>query len=177
MEPSLPFLTRLWFAWVCAFRVLFDAAFAARAYAARNALPPAPAPKPIEIPKANVDSALQLLALLQRQGRLIDFLQEDITGADDRDLGAAARVVHQGCRKALADHGTFVAIATDEEGATITLADAPKGDTKLVGNVPNAPPFKGVLKHRGWRVVDFSLPVTVGDHDASVIAPCEIEIG
>jgi hypothetical protein len=173
-------VTRLWFAWVCFFRVLFDAAFASRAYAARNALPPAPPappPKPVSIPTANTDSALQLLALLQRQGRLIDFLQEDITAADDRDLGAAARVVHQGCRKALADHGTFVAIATDDEGATITLAASPKGDTKLVGNVPNAPPYKGVLKHRGWRVVDFSLPVTVGDHDATIVAPCEIEIG
>ena len=46
-EPltPLPLATRLWFAWVCFFRVLADPWFGARAYEMRD-LPPGPTPPP-----------------------------------------------------------------------------------------------------------------------------------
>ncbi len=107
----LPLGTRLWFAWACFFRVLFDGLFAARAFEAREALPPAPEPEKPKLPEAphrreapeqaSVTSALQLLALLQREGRFVDFLEEDVSKRSDDEIGAVARVVHDGCRKAL----------------------------------------------------------------------------
>src|SRR5262249_34215144 len=115
-ETSLPFTTRFWFAWSCLVRILFDGVFAGRVLKAREpallpeAKPPEPAPKPSKpAPKAepalpSEGPALQLLALLQREGRLVDFLEQDIASFSDADIGAAARVVHDGCRKALRGH-------------------------------------------------------------------------
>ena len=92
------------------FRVLFDAAFAGRVALLGSGAAPAPVAASAPVPQAPklreapVDSALQLLGLLQREGRLIDFLQEDVSGYGDADIGAAARVVHDSVRKALLSH-------------------------------------------------------------------------
>ena len=204
-DPTLPFLTRLWFAWACFFRVLFDPVFAARAWSARTApaLPPAPAPAgptstkapPVDmdaapksfrnvskasekaLPGQPIDPALQLLALLQRDGRFIDFLEQEITSFPDVEIGAVARVVHEGCRKALHAHATITPIRSEEEGAAVTL---PEGFSpalvKLSGNVQGSGPYKGVVRHRGWRAADLVLPTPVKGHDSTVIAPAEVEL-
>jgi hypothetical protein len=202
-ETSLPFTTRLWFAWVCFFRVLFDGAFAARAYQAREAaaLPAAPAepaepaklPEPAkpakpppEAPKETraaparpegTTPALQLLALLQREGRLIDFLEQDIEPFSDGEIGAAVRVVHAGCRKALRSHAKISPVRAEEEGASITL---PEGynphEIKLSGDVKGSAPFKGILRHRGWRASELVLPTPVAGHDPNILAPAEVEL-
>ena len=49
------------------------------------------------------ESAAQLLQLLQKHGRLVDFIFEDIDTYSDEQVGAGVRVVHQGCRKVLND--------------------------------------------------------------------------
>jgi hypothetical protein len=192
-EP-LSFGTRIWFAWLCFFRVLFDGAFAGEVWAARERgagqLPPAPEPqKKAEQKKApekpapampvapEPDAALQLLALFQREGRLIDFLEQDITSFPDADVGAAARVVHEGCRKALRAHATIVAVRTEDEGARVTLqAGFDATEVKLSGNVAGNGPFAGVLRHRGWRATAIALPVPVKGHDSHVLAPAEVEL-
>ncbi len=193
-ETSLPFATRLWFAWVCFFRVLFDGEFAARAFAARAALPapepepqlPAPAKakpaKPKAEPKAEPPAdrttpALQLLALFQREGRLIDFLEQDIAAFPDADVGAAARLVHEGCRKALHDHAKLEPVRAEDEGAKVTLESGFSPDeVKLTGDVHGSAPYEGILRHRGWRASDLKLPVPVAGHDARVLAPAEVEL-
>ena len=180
-DPApLPFGTRLWFAFACFFRVLFDGAFAARAFGVRSALPPAPQAKKDE-PKKNepppVDSALQLLALLQREGRFVDFLEEDVTTFADADVGAAARVVHDGCRKALRAHATLKSVRSEEEGAKITVDEGtPASEVKLTGNVVGKAPFTGTLRHKGWRVEKLELPTSMPGHDARVVAPAEVEL-
>lgn len=181
-EP-LPFLTRLWFAWVCFFLVLIDGAFGRRAMLARRApaaLPPKPPPGPAA-PRAPEPSssaaALQLLALLQREGRLVDFLKQDIAAFGDSDVGAVARVVHDGCRKALESHAQIEPIRSEAEGARLELArgfDA--SEVKLTGRVEGEPPYRGVLLHRGWRAVKLDLPVAVSGHNARVLAPAEVEL-
>ena len=183
-DASLPFGTRLWFAFACFFRVLFDGSFAARAWGVRAALPPARATekeKEKEKEKkgapAPVDAALQLLALLQREGRFVDFLEEDVTTFSDADVGAAARVVHEGCRKALRAHGKLVAVRTEEEGTKVTVAEGTSpSEVKLTGNVVGKAPFTGTLRHRGWRLEDFHLPTSMPGHDARVVAPAEVEL-
>lgn len=197
VPDALPLATRLWFAWVCFFRVLFDGAFAARAFAVRDAMPelppaekaappsekpalPAPPPeppKPAEPAKPDVTAALQLLALFQREGRLIDFLEQDVAGFSDGDVGAAARVVHEGCRKTLRQHAKISAVRGEEEGAGVTIADGYDAhEVKLIGNVSGKPPYKGVLRHRGWRVRDLVVPTPTKAHDATVVAPAEVEL-
>lgn len=193
MAPApLPLATRLWFAWVCFFRVLFNAAFAGRVFVVREGMPELPAPeKPPELPpapppeppkaaepaKPDVTAALQLLALFQREGRLVDFLEQDVAAFPDADVGAAARVVHEGCRKALRQHAKISAVRSEEEGAGITIADGYAAhEVKLIGNVAGKPPYKGVLRHRGWRVRDLVVPTPTKDHDATVIAPAEVEL-
>jgi hypothetical protein len=188
-EPEpLPFVTRLWFAWVCFFRVLFDGAFATRAWDAREvrALPsPAPAaepprlsaPKPAAVEPPSVTAALQLLALFQREGRLVDFLEQDLAGFADADIGGVARVVHEGCRKALREHVTIAAVRAEDEGAPVTLAAGfNPAEVKLSGNVAGSAPYQGVLRHRGWRATKTSLPVPVAGHDPQVLAPAEVEL-
>jgi hypothetical protein len=196
--PALPFATRLWFAWVCFFRVLFDPAFAYRAFQARSpelppraegadardastheASPPAAARVVPKLPEAaDTTSALQLLALLQRDGRLVDFVEQDIASFSDAEIGAAARVVHEGCRKALRTHATFAPVRSEDEGARVVLDDGgfSPNEVKLSGNVGGKAPYRGVLRHRGWRAVRLELPVAVGEFDAAVIAPAEVEL-
>lgn len=188
---DLPFSTRLWFAWVCFFKVLFDGVFAAKVFAAAKGLPeaeapkleakPEPKPEPKPAPKVeakpSTDAALQLLALLQREGRLVDFLEEDLAAADDVDIGRAARIVHEGCRKALRSHVKLAAVRDEDEGAKVTLPEGfSPAEVKLTGNVSGKGPFNGTLRHRGWRVTDIKLPTPVDGHDARVVAQAEVEL-
>ena len=181
MAP-LPFSTRIWFAWVCFFKVLFDGSFAAHAYAPQlpAAEPPPPPkaeePKKIEPPPPPPpDAALQLLALFQREGRFVDFLEEEVASFSDADIGAAARVVHAGCRKALRDHVKLEPVRKEEEGTKLTL-DTNPAEVKLTGNVAGTGPYSGTLRHRGWRATDVSLPTAVAGHDAHIVAQAEVEL-
>ena len=140
--------------------------------------------KPVEKPQPKIpvaqhhrDGALALLALLQREGRLVDFLRESIDGASDGDIGAAAREVHRGCRKVLDQHLSFEPVMPGEEEAKVSV---PKGfdpaEVRLVGEAKGEPPFRGTLRHHGWRVVDAKLPMLAEGVDRAVIAPAEVEL-
>ena len=181
--PSL--LSRIGLAFSAFFGVLGDAQLAARFAALRHgaaAPPPAPAPAPTPAPapalkQASPDAALQLLALLQRDARLIDFAGESLAAYDDAQIGAAARLVHEGCAKVLREQFDIVPVRAEAEGTRITLAagfDA--AAIKLTGNVVGQPPFSGSLSHRGWRVAEVRLPKLAEGHDARVLAPAEVEL-
>ncbi|HEY5936808.1 MAG TPA: DUF2760 domain-containing protein [Kofleriaceae bacterium] len=135
-----------------------------------------PQPK-IPVTQHHRDGALALLALLQREGRLVDFLRESIDGASDGDIGAAAREVHRGCRKVLDQHLSFEPVMPGEEEAKVSV---PKGfdpaEVRLVGEAKGEPPFRGTLRHHGWRVVDAKLPMLAEGVDRAVIAPAEVEL-
>jgi hypothetical protein len=191
-QAPLPLATRLWFAWLCLVKVLFDGTFAAhvfRVHEGKPALPEAPPPAPAlpekapekpapEVPSApDLTPALQLLALLQREGRLVDFLEQDIAGFSDAEVGAAVRVVHEGCRKALHDHTRIEPIRGEDEGQKVALeAGFSPAEVKLTGNVQGKPPYRGTLQHRGWRAVDLHLPTPTKGHDPSILAPAEVEL-
>jgi hypothetical protein len=194
MDATAPpsFFVRLWLCWAAFFRVLFDAEFAAGVERLRQGaprLPPAPEPArelpeeaPVSAasraPQPNAEhAALQLLALLQREGRFIDFIQQDVSAFSDSDVGAAARVVHQGCRKALAGLGKVTPIRSESEGSRVELEASFDGKyVKLVGDVQGRGPYRGVLRHKGWRAASLSLPELVGEHDPHVLAPAEVEL-
>lgn len=175
MEP-LPFITRLVLAYIAFFKIVFDGVFAARVQQAREPKQLAPAPTPT--PKKNTeDGALILLGLFQQKGRLVDFLQQDITTFADADVGTAARLVHEGCRKALADHVAIAPVRSEDEGASIEIARGyDPASLKLVGEVRGDGPWRGKLSHRGWRASSVKLPEAMTGADLAVLAPAEVEV-
>jgi hypothetical protein len=138
----------------------------------------APTPGAVQTASAAGDDqgALRLLALLQQEGRLVDFLEEDTEPYDDSQVGAAVRAIHTGCRKALHDRMRIERIFADEDGATVEVpAGFDAGALRLTGNVHGQPPFRGTLQHGGWRASDVALPRNAGV-DPSVLAPAEVEV-
>ena len=121
--------------------------------------------------------SIQMLSILQREGRLIDFLQEDISLYSDSQIGAAARTVHSGCRKALEEIITIEPIQKEPEGNTIIIEkNFDPAAIRLTGHVFGDPPFTGILKHHGWRIVDINFPDIAKGQVTDVIAPAEVEI-
>jgi len=181
-KPSL--LRRIPLAFGALFGLLGNADLAARYLALRDgAVPspaqpaPAPAMPPPVLKEAGPEAALQLLALLQREARLIDFVGEDIAPYTDAQIGAAARLVHEGCAKVLREHFSIVPVRDEAEGARVTLPTGfDAAAIRLTGNVVGQPPFTGSLTHRGWRVAEVRLPKTAEQHDARVVAPAEVEL-
>jgi hypothetical protein len=157
-------LNRLWLALRAFWRTLTDPAFAGRVGPLFQAAPTGP--------------DLRVLAILQRDGRLIDFLQEDIDGYSDAQIGAAVCDIHRGCRKSLHDYLTIEPVMNAAEEERVTVApDYDPAAIRLIGNVNGVPPFQGVLKHHGWRVKEAHLPTLPATRgDASVLSPAEVEV-
>ena len=185
-EPNPTFFTRLTLAAKAFWRATTEPDFAAaaapliasQAPIVTQPKEPEPAkPKPEVLKETTPDAALQLLSLLQQEGRLIDFLQEEITAFSDADIGAAARVVHEGCNKVLNEHLSLETIRSEEEGSRITLqAGFDAASIRLTGNVVGQPPFTGQLTHRGWRATSIALPKVAKDHNLKVLQAAEVEL-
>ena len=198
-DATIPLLTRLWLALICPLLVLFDGTLATQLWRLRRgepALPPAepepepdepdepepspepsPEPAPTQPDEPDPASALVLLGLLQRHGRFVDFVRQEIADFDDSDVGAAARVVHEGCRKALEGHVEVEPIRSEAEDSTVEVpAGFDPAKIKLTGNVTGSAPHKGTLRHQGWRVTELSLPRPLEGHDPAVVAPAEVEL-
>ncbi|WP_158937882.1 DUF2760 domain-containing protein [Burkholderia sp. S171] len=183
-ESNMSFFSRFSLAIGTFFAVLGDGEFAAQVRRLRDgavvAAPvsaPQPAPTPTTIKETSPEAALQLLGLLQRGARFVDFVEEDIAGYSDADIGAAARLVHDGCRTTLREHFTIRPVREEAEGSRVTLADGFDATAiRLTGNVVGKAPFTGNISHRGWRVTEVRLPMLTKTHDATVIAQAEVEL-
>lgn len=142
---------------------------------------PAPAEKPAAPKKpdgaAQRDGALALLALLQREGRLVDFLREPLDTYGDADIGAAARDVHRGCKKVLEQCFTLEAVMPGEEDAKVSVPKGfDPGEVRLIGEARGEPPFAGTLRHHGWRATKTQLPALADGVDRAIVAPAEVEV-
>jgi hypothetical protein len=137
---------------------------------------PAPAAAAAEAGDAGTGGALRLLALLQQEGRLIDFLEEEIEPYSDAQVGAAVRAIHAGCRQALHQRMEIARIFPQDDGASVEVAAGfDPAAVRLTGRVHGQPPFQGVLQHGGWRASQVRLPRTAGV-DPAILAPAEVEI-
>ncbi len=136
-------------------------------------------PKPAPQPQIKTsDGALQMLAILQRDARLLDFVMEDISAYSDDQVGAAVRNLHDECRKSLERYVTLAPVVDGIEGTSVKLdarVDAAKW--KLLGNVPSdGNASVGVLRHRGWRAEKIELPAVSPNQNTAILAPAEVEI-
>jgi hypothetical protein len=137
---------------------------------------PAPAAKPVPEVRTS-DGALQMLSILQRDARLIDFLMEDISGYSDDQVGAAVRSLHEQSRASLARYVTLTPVIDAVEGTRTRIEKNDPNSVKLIGNVPaTGKASQGILRHKGWRVDKVDLPKIATSQDAKVLAPAEIEI-
>ncbi|MBU9685671.1 DUF2760 domain-containing protein [Burkholderia gladioli] len=193
-ESNLSLLGRLSVAIGSFFAILGNGKLAAEVRDLRNGVTPAPAAAPVApaapqpapakpqapapvIAAASPDAALQLLGLLQKNARFVDFVEEDIAAYADAEIGAAARLVHEGCRATLREHFTIRPVRGEAEGARVTLpAGFDATANRVTGNVVGTAPFTGTLSHRGWRADEVKLPKLVATHDLTVIAPAEVEL-
>jgi hypothetical protein len=179
----MPWWRRIGLAIGVFFRILFDARYAVSVAgergspgqpepAASTPEPPAPA-----LAEGSDAAALVLLSLLQAEGRFVDFIQQDIAGYPDAEVGAVARVVHTGCRKVIASHLRIAAIRGEAEGQRVALEPGfDPNRIKLTGNVAGRDNLSGVLRHRGWQATEVHLPVVVDRAGSSVLCPAEVEL-
>ena len=138
----------------------------------------APAPSIVAgPPEGRGAAALQLLALLQQEGRFVDFIEEDLAPYSDEQVGTAVRSIHDGCRSALRDRIELRPILAAAEGATVTVERGfDPAAVRVIGNVRGEPPYRGVLRHPGWRSTRVTLPERTGDGDTTIVAPAEVEV-
>lgn len=134
--------------------------------------PPAPeAPESGPPPEAYVAA---FLGVLQREGRFLDFLSENLEAYDDAQIGAAVRSIHRGLKAAVFEMVELKPVVEAKEGAQILIEeDFNPQEIRLIGNVKGRPPFKGILRHPGWRFRRLNLPKPRQD---DVLAPAEVEI-
>ena len=138
---------------------------------------PGPAPEPIILKEFTPDAATQLLSLLQKEARFIDFIFEDIAAYNDQEVGMIARVVHDGCRKVINEHFILAPICPDKENSPITIHHDFDADAFfLTGNITGQAPFTGTLIHKGWQVTEIKLPKISETHNVSIITPAEVEL-
>jgi hypothetical protein len=146
----------------------------------RSEGPPPRAPEQPIIAADASDRAVQMLALLQREGRLVDFVLEDLAAYSDAQIGAAVRDIHAGCRRALDRYVTLQAVIAGREGDAVTIGQDQfdPASFHLVGNVTGQPPFRGTLLHSGWRVSQVQLPPLPpqGTSGRTIVAPAQIEV-
>ncbi|HXY52594.1 MAG TPA: DUF2760 domain-containing protein [Terriglobales bacterium] len=184
------FWKRIDFAFRCFFSILFHADIPndIAQKLGKPAAPVAQAPSPAVSPASHLreserppleafDRAIQMLALLQRDGRLIDFLAENISPYPDEQLGAAVRSIHEACRQVLERYLKLEPILNSEEEQPVTVpAGFEPAAIKLIGNVAGEPPVRGVLRHKGWRVKEVNLPPLPQGAGRMVLAPAEVEL-
>jgi hypothetical protein len=173
------FLGRILLAFRSFFGILFHGALPDEVITTLGLSKPAPVPASPPAPVADfTDGAVEILAILQRDSRLVDFLMEDISAYEDDQVGAAVRSLHDQCRESLLRYVRLVPVIDAVEGTQTNVANIAGADKasllKFIGNVPAQPPKSGMLRHKGWRAERIDLPTP--KHGDGVIAPAEIEI-
>ena len=120
---------------------------------------------------------LHFFSVLQKEGRLLDFFAEDLELYDDEQIGAAVRSIHDDCKKTMNKYIAPLPVIDKEEGEMVEVEPGfDPNAVKLTGNVAGDPPFKGVLRHRGWKAGKKDIPQLSDTLDAAIIAPAEIEM-
>ena len=167
-------------AFKCFFSLLFGGELSNETIAelglTRKSAAPVKAPAPVAPSRTTADGALQILGILQRDSRLVDFLMEDISGCADDQVGAAVRELHDQCRDAVARYVKLEPIIDGVEGTPVKAPGNDANLVKFVGNVPATPPPGGTLRHKGWRATKVDMPALAAKQDPAILAPAEIEI-
>jgi hypothetical protein len=120
---------------------------------------------------------LHTLSVLQREGRLLDFFDQDLTQYSDEQIGAAVRSIQADCKQTVKKYIDPCPVVAGDEGDAITVEPGfDMNAITLVGNVAGEPPFEGLIRHRGWKAGKKEIPRLADILDSTVITPAEIEV-
>ena len=175
-------MNRIFLAFRCFFNILFQGALSADALGdlkltrREQAAPGSRGTPPAGPSRTPADGALQILTILQRDSRLVDFLMEDIASYSDDQVGAAVRELHDQCRDSIARYVVLQPVIDGVEGTPVKAPSNDPNVVRFIGNVPATSPSGGTLRHKGWRAAKVDLPVLAAKEDTAIIAPAEIEI-
>jgi hypothetical protein len=146
----------------------------------------APTPKKAKAPDAEAAQIeentrkrlfLHLIAVLQKEGRLLDFFNEKLDQYDDDQIGAAVRQIHENCAKALSRYLTLSPVIDKAEGDTVTVPPGfDPAEIRLTGKVVGDPPFDGQLRHKGWKIAKLDIPTLSRQDNPGILAPAEVDI-
>lgn len=144
-------------------------------------VPPPPtaskSPPPPPAPTKPTGEPLRLLALLQSEARLLDFLMEDFGGASDAQVGAGVKEIHKKAAAALKKYLVVEPVLAGADGERVTVQKGfDPSAVRVVGNVTGEPPYTGELQHPGWRVKEIKLPTTAEGQDPFVVQPAEVQV-
>ena len=172
------FITRYFLALRYFFKIWLDGRFADQVKRLDGGARPDPEPAaPRRVSEEGQRGMVRLLAVFQREGRLVDFLQEDVTAFEDAQVGAAARAVHAGCRKVLREFVTLEPVMPEAEGDRVAVeAGFDASAIELTGAVQGEPPFRGSLAHHGWRAASIRVPELPPSMDAMVVQKAQVEV-
>jgi hypothetical protein len=104
---------------------------------------------------------------------------DDIAGYSDAEVGAAGRVLHEGCKAVLTEHFAIRPLRTESEGSRIVVPSGYSPDEyRLVGRIGGEAPFTGTLVHHGWKTDQVKLPRLIRPNadQPPAIAPAEVEL-
>lgn len=119
--------------------------------------------------------AIYTLVLLQREGRLVDFLMESVDSYEDSQIGAAVRRIHANCNRSLKEYFKLKHIVDTPEGSGFQVdGKLDRARIKMVGNVPDMIPFHGVVQHCGWEASKIDLPERNESINEKVIYQAEV---
>ena len=172
-------MNRFILAFKCFFNILLSQAFFEKVLELEKPEEPKEIPEKEDTKKEDMEMySSRLLSLLQRDGRFIDFLQEKIDEYSDAQIGAVARSLHGGCKKVMDNYITIEPVINQEEGTDVTVKKEifDPSAIQVTGNVTGEPPFKGCLRHHGWKVTEVKLPDIAEGQDTCIIQPAELEV-
>ncbi|MCA9138071.1 MAG: DUF2760 domain-containing protein [Planctomycetales bacterium] len=126
---------------------------------------------PVKSPR---DPAVTLLATLQREARLVDLIQEDLSQYSDAQVGAAARPCLQQCAGVLKRAMGLEPLLDAADGDSVEIpADASPTRFQRIGEGASA---SGKLVHHGWQATKIELPTWTGETaDANIIAAAQVQ--
>ncbi len=177
-------MSRIILAFSCFFRILLNGVFAKELQEFlrkddKKDLPHKELPEKNEEKKDEIKIyGSRIFTLLQREGRFIDFLQEKIDSYSDAQIGAVARSLHGGCNKVMDNYIKIESVIDREEGLEVTVEkeEFDPSSIQIVGHVTGDPPFKGILRHHGWKVTEINLPGIPEGQNPAILQPAEVEI-
>ena len=118
------------------------------------------------------EGSYALLSLMQKEARFLDFVQEEIEELPDAQVGAVCKRIHKDLKKLFKDFLKIEPVFDSRENETVSIAEGfEPSEIQLSGEIDKKPPFKGILKHKGWMVDSLNLP------KRSASARTKIQIG
>ena len=133
-----------------------------------------PAADPAAASPPTRSDAITLLSALQREARLVDLIQENLSEFSDAQVGAAARPCLEQSSATLNRLFDLKPVCEAADGSTVDVG--PEETAARYQWTGEGSGTSGSLIHHGWQASQVELPQFSGDAaDALIVAPAQIQ--